>query len=521
VFTSAIKFQGRRLSSALPLLTISLSGITYCVLNRGGLNNHVYTWGLIFIIVVTVETLYLKEIISTSNLSDWDMVFYNNIVSLFLCPILAWLTGEDYSLLTTSLTENGVVFALTLAAVAGTLLSAANFATRRALSATSFSVVGVLCKLATILVNSTVWDLHGSTQSSVSLTVGVFGGILYNQSLTEANSRPRQFIVQGFSLAAIFLLCMLCIMDRDVSTKQFHSNVMGVHEQSAVLVVLYGQIRGDSVVHKSMIHNLLEPWKADLALLAPITSDALVKEAKYIWNVSESDDWSDVLDEIPSASSEWQNACQQLQSSTADRGPLFLSGIGDCLTPKAKQGLNLAFRYLAQKYILEHNLKEKYDWFVFTRSDFLYLCKVPPLNSLSENCVSIPHGHDYGGFNDRFHVMRSDIVLEALNVSVDLVQNWHLYSKRPCPNRLCNVEGVLKRHFAKIGLNVCRLNHPGVLVHQVLGSSQTLRYLIRANRSTKDSAYLKKKGYIAKYPREIEWAKKGCGGDFQLKAFQF
>ena len=155
-----------------------------------------------------------------------------------------------------------------------------------------------------------------------------------------------------------------------------------------------------------------------------------------------------------------------------------------------------------------NNLEEVYDWFVFTRSDFFYLCNVPSLNTLDRSCVSIPHGQDYGGFNDRFHIIPSGFVMKALNIATDLVENWHTYESNPCPNKLCNIEGAIKRHFRKERIQVCRFNHPGVLVHT---EGSDIRYLVRADRSDKDAKYLQSKGYIVKYPDEIKHARRLCG----------
>ena len=302
--------------------------------------------------------------------------------------------------------------------------------------------------------------------------------------------------------------------ERDVSK----SNTMAPHHSSKVLVILYGQIRGDLVMHNSLLTKVLEPWKADLALLAPITSEALVKKAKYVWNVSESNDWGTHLSDINDSQRVWEDACskqvtKKVRSKVSKgwrviRGPVYLGGVGRCAHANSKQGLNLAFRHLAQRFIRQNNLQEMYDWFVFTRSDFFYLCNVPALNTLSRSCVSIPHGQDYGGFNDRFHIIPSDHVLTALNIATDLVENWNTYAKRPCPNSLCNIEGAIKRHFEREHIKVCRFNHPGALVH---AEGSGIRYLVRADRSDKDSKYLQSKGYVVKYPDEIKHARKRCG----------
>ena len=234
--------------------------------------------------------------------------------------------------------------------------------------------------------------------------------------------------------------------------------------------------------------------------------------------MNDTDDWGTHMSDIKDSKRVWASACSKQVTKKVRRqvkkgwriiaGPVYLGGVGKCAHTNSKQGLNIAFRHLAQKSIRENNLQALYEWFVFTRSDFLYLCNVPPLNSFSRSRVTIPHGQDYGGYNDRFHVIPSGLVLKALNLANDLVENWKTYAEHPCPNSLCNIEGAIRRHFKKEHIKVSRFNHPGALVH-VKGSS--LRYLVRADRNDRDSKYLQTKGYVVKYPDEIKHARKRCG----------
>lgn len=289
--------------------------------------------------------------------------------------------------------------------------------------------------------------------------------------------------------------------------------------KSKVLVILYGRIRGDRVMHSSLLYRLLEPWNADLALLAPITSETpLVKGARYVWNVSDVDDWHTHLSDIKNSQRVWANACSKQvtkkvrrtvnKGSGVIRGPVYLGGVGQCAHANSKQGFNLVFRHLAQKFILQNNVQEVYDWIVFTRSDFLYLCDVPPLDTFSRNCVTVPYGQDFGGFNDRFHIIPNNLVIKALNIATDLVENWDVYGKRPCSNSFCNIEGAIARHFGSEHIQVCRFQNPGVLVH---AERSGMRHVVKADRSGKDSKHLQSKGYLVKYPEEIKHARSRCG----------
>ena len=78
-------------------------------------------------------------------------------------PNLHQLVGPN-----TALGHNSVIFmiegiiALVLSCVGGIGMSYFSFALRAAISATTFSVIGNICKVLTILVNSVMWDQHAS-----------------------------------------------------------------------------------------------------------------------------------------------------------------------------------------------------------------------------------------------------------------------------------------------------------------------------------------------------------------------
>merc|ERR1712190_497882 len=76
---------------------------------------------------------------------------------------------------------NQILFLL-LSCLAGVGMSYASFFARSSLSATSFTVVGIMCKIATVLINLLIWDEHASLQGLAALFVCLFAGVLYRQA---------------------------------------------------------------------------------------------------------------------------------------------------------------------------------------------------------------------------------------------------------------------------------------------------------------------------------------------------
>merc|ERR1712216_468219 len=57
---------------------------------------------------------------------------------------------------------------------------------RKTLQATAFSVLGVVCKFGTVLINTLLWEHHASPLGIFWLCVCIAGGILYQQAMKGA-----------------------------------------------------------------------------------------------------------------------------------------------------------------------------------------------------------------------------------------------------------------------------------------------------------------------------------------------
>ncbi|XVF88447.1 hypothetical protein PTKIN_Ptkin19aG0051900 [Pterospermum kingtungense] len=78
-----------------------------------------------------------------------------------------------------------VVFtAVCLSCLFGLLISFFGFATRRAISATAFTVTGVVNKFFIVLINVSIWVKHATPIGLVCLLFTLAGGVLYQQSVS-------------------------------------------------------------------------------------------------------------------------------------------------------------------------------------------------------------------------------------------------------------------------------------------------------------------------------------------------
>ncbi|KAL6208836.1 hypothetical protein ACLB2K_019781 [Fragaria x ananassa] len=72
------------------------------------------------------------------------------------------------------------------------MLSFFGFAARKAVSATAFTVIGVVNKFFTVAINVMIWDKHASPFGLICLLMTIVGGVFYQQSVTGPSSAPSK-----------------------------------------------------------------------------------------------------------------------------------------------------------------------------------------------------------------------------------------------------------------------------------------------------------------------------------------
>uniref|UniRef100_A0A0D3B210 Sugar phosphate transporter domain-containing protein n=1 Tax=Brassica oleracea var. oleracea TaxID=109376 RepID=A0A0D3B210_BRAOL len=184
-------------------LLVILAGAVGYVANDSAFTLTAYSWALAYLVTITTEMVYIKHMVSSLELNTWGFVLYNNLLSLMIAPIFWFLTGE-YTDVFTAVNANGgslfepvAFFAVALSCVFGFLISFFGFAARKAISATAFTVTGVVNKFLTVVINVLIWDKHASPVGLVCLLVTICGGIGYQQSVTVAKkptSGPAQVL---------------------------------------------------------------------------------------------------------------------------------------------------------------------------------------------------------------------------------------------------------------------------------------------------------------------------------------
>jgi hypothetical protein len=140
---------------------------------------------------------YGKQIVKSVPLKTKSgPVIYTNLLGILPMLLLANVSHEyskfwDYywSSETARLPPMSI-FLLILGSLVGTGIGYSSWWCREMVSATSFTLIGVMNKCLTILLNLVIWDQHAPPGGIFCLFVCIAGGMIYEQSPMRADRKP-------------------------------------------------------------------------------------------------------------------------------------------------------------------------------------------------------------------------------------------------------------------------------------------------------------------------------------------
>ncbi|KAF9609781.1 hypothetical protein IFM89_018229 [Coptis chinensis] len=173
----------------LSLSTIFSGSVLY-VLTDYQFTLTAYSWALAYLISMTVDFVYIKHVVMTVGLNTWGLVLYNNLEALLLFPLELLIMGELKKIKHEITDESDwysfvVVLPVGLSCLFGLAISFFGFSCRRAISATGFTVLGIVNKLLTVVINLIIWDKHSTVVGTIGLLICMGGGIMYQQSTSN------------------------------------------------------------------------------------------------------------------------------------------------------------------------------------------------------------------------------------------------------------------------------------------------------------------------------------------------
>ncbi|KAG9143026.1 hypothetical protein Leryth_006283 [Lithospermum erythrorhizon] len=183
-----------------------------------------YMWAVAYLVSMSIDFVYIKHVVMTIGLNTWGLVLYNNLEALLLFPIELLIMGELKKIKHEIEDESDwhsfqVILPVGLSCLFGLAISFFGFSCRRAISATGFTVLGIVNKLLTVVINLVIWDKHSTSVGTVGLLVCMLGGILYQQSTSKPKA-TKEVEAQETQEEQQKLLQMQSITENSADSKQ-------------------------------------------------------------------------------------------------------------------------------------------------------------------------------------------------------------------------------------------------------------------------------------------------------------
>jgi drug/metabolite transporter (DMT)-like permease len=151
-----------------------------------------YFWPTLYLFVISFEMAYGKKIISGVDLKTRSgPVLYTNMLGWPPMLGFAWMGGEysrfyndsiNHALKDEPLFSTAAIVLSLLGCVVGTGIGYSGWYCRDKVSAASYTLIGVINKCLTVLVNLLIWDNHASMEGIASLSLCLVGGVFYQQA---------------------------------------------------------------------------------------------------------------------------------------------------------------------------------------------------------------------------------------------------------------------------------------------------------------------------------------------------
>ena len=278
------------------------------------------------------------------------------------------------------------------------------------------------------------------------------------------------------------------------------------------LVVVLGQPRAHEFTFGLFKQNVLDVLKADLCFCGDGTDkeSPYVTEAKYTFTISQPETSFDILEEAYQEIVKDHGKTPEHHWKKYIEIPKQIFTGGTKKTDSSKQSFLLYYRWFLLKNLRENGLLEKYDRFVITRSDYMWIFKHPSMEVLDPKHLWFPDGEGYGGLTDRHAVLSRHNVEEYLNIFNMMVIRSSPYFPEIANIHSeygTNIEMIIVYHLSKSDLikNVKLMPYNMFTVRAKDGAT-----------SWSTGEYNETLGYCIKYPSEFLTTVKFC---YKLKKF--
>ena len=267
------------------------------------------------------------------------------------------------------------------------------------------------------------------------------------------------------------------------------------------LVIILAETRASEVTYESFAANVLNPLSADLCICIGITptyyiNDPFYKNASYKFFYDEPDHYGIAINDALQYFLYDENIPPIHWLEYMKIPNQFMGGVGHKDHPNrhpGSAGILLFYRWFLLYNIKDSGLIEKYDRFIITRSDFIYMLPHPSMDLMDENCIWIPLGENYDGYTDRHVVLSRTNIEKYLNILPEMITNKSGYFQKMSDNIWdgWNLERLIAFHLQEQG---CIVKQFPYIMYSIRKTEHTTTWSV--------GEYSEEDGFFIKYPFE-------------------
>lgn len=186
--------------SLIALFILLMGAVGYTLAEPGEFTVDSVFWVIMWYVLFTFDQLFIKHAIEVVEMTTWGRVYYTNLLPVLPLLYMFMTSPEEHTNIISKNPEDVFTPLLLTSWVLGTSISFFAFLTRKATSATSFTVIGNVCKFLTIIVNFVVWDNHATRIGVVFLIICIMAAYLYEPAKKledDQHKRLRHEICQN------------------------------------------------------------------------------------------------------------------------------------------------------------------------------------------------------------------------------------------------------------------------------------------------------------------------------------
>jgi GDP-mannose transporter len=140
------------LSSASMYARLKIADPGFGANGNGDVNSGLW-WSAIWLVSFLLDMVYIKYVVDAYPCSGSERTLYQNFLALPVLFLLLSVGAEKHSVLEAARAPQSAWLAVVMTCFAGAALSFTGMSLRTELSATLFTVLGIVCKMASTLLN--------------------------------------------------------------------------------------------------------------------------------------------------------------------------------------------------------------------------------------------------------------------------------------------------------------------------------------------------------------------------------